>query len=202
MNVHIWSGFLTEYSFDVHRDQADYWLNIHSVYKWVRRIADRIFIQCMQGSGGLLTGYSFSVLHRSGRLLTEYSFSVCRGQANYWPDIHSAYGIGQADCWLNIHSVYAGVRRIANQIFSWCMQGSGGLPTTYSFGVCRGQVDYWPDIHSAYGIGQADFWPNIHLVYAGIRRIADWIFIWCMQGSGRLPIRYSLIELGSSELNI
>jgi hypothetical protein len=38
------------------------------VYKWVRQIADRIFIQCMQDSAGLLTGYSFG---------------VCRGQADY-----------------------------------------------------------------------------------------------------------------------
>jgi len=149
MNVCIWGGFPTEYSFDVHRDQADYWLNIYLVYKWVRRIADRIFIWCMQGSGGLLTGYSFSVWHRSGGLLTKYSVGVCRDPADY-----------------------------------------------------QGQADYWPDIHSVYGIGQADFWPNIHLVYAGIRRIPDWIFILCMQGSGRLPIGYSLIELGSSELNI
>ena len=165
----------------------DFQLNIHLVYKWVRRIADRIFIQCMQDSAGLLTGYSFSVWHRSGGLLTEYSFSVCRDPADYWQ---------------NIHSVYEWVRRIANWIFSWCMQGSGGLPTTYSFGVCRGQVDYWLDIHSVYGIGQADFWPNIHLVYAGIWQITDQILIWCMQGSGGLPIGYSLIGLGGSELNI
>jgi len=172
MNVCICGGFPTEYSFDVHRDQADYWLNIHLVYKWVRQIAGWIFIQCIQDSTGLLT---------------VYSFGVCRGQADYWQ---------------NIQSVYEWVRWIANQIFSWGMQGSGRLPTTYSFGVCRGQADYWPDIHSVYGIGQADFWPNIQLVYAGIRRIPDWIFIWCMQGSGRLPIGYSLIELGSLELNI
>jgi hypothetical protein len=167
--------------------QADCWLNIYSVYAGLHQITDCIFIQCMQGSGRLLTRYSFSVWHRSGGLLTEYSFSVCRGQADYWQ---------------NIQSVYEWVRQIANRIFSWGMQGSSGLPTTYSFGVCRGQVDYWPDIHSAYGIGQADFWPNIHLVYAGIRRIPNSIFIWCMQGSGRLPIGYSLIELGSWELNI
>ena len=147
MNVCICGGFPTEYSFDVHRDQADYWLNIHLVYKWVRRIADWIFIQCMQDSAGLLT---------------VYSFGLCRGQADYWPDIHSAYGIGQADCWLNIHSVYAGVRRITDRIFSWCMNGSGGLLTEYSVGVCRDPADYQP---------------HIHLVYAGVRRITNWIFI-------------------------
>ena len=27
------------------------------------------------------------------------------------------------------------------------MQGSGGLPTKYSFGVCRGQAGYQLDIH-------------------------------------------------------
>ena len=147
MNVCIWGGFPTEYSFDVHRDQVDYWLNIHLVYKWVRRIADWIFIQCMQDSAGLLT---------------VYSFGLCRGQADYWPDIHSAYGIGQADWWLNIHPVYAGIRWITDRIFSWCMNGPGGLLTEYSVGVCRDPADYQP---------------HIHLVYAGVRRITNWIFI-------------------------
>jgi hypothetical protein len=142
--------------------QADCWLNIYSVYAGLRRITDCIFIWCMQGSGGLQTGYSFSIWHRSGGLLTEYSFSVCRGQADYWPDIHSAYGIGQADCWLNIHSVYAGVRRITDRIFSRCMNGSGRLLTEYSVGVCRDPADYQP---------------HIHLVYAGVRWITDRIFI-------------------------
>ena len=160
---------------------------------YMRRISDWIFIWCTLGSGGLAT---------------KYSFSVCRGQVDYWP---------------NIHWVFECVWQITEWTFIGCINGSGGLLTGYSFsvwhrsgglltkysvGVCRdpadyqGQADYWPVIHSVYGIGQADFWPNIHLVYAGIRRIPDWIFIWCMQGSGRLPIGYSLIELGSSELNI
>ena len=82
--------------------EEDFQLNIHLVYEWVRQIADWIFIQCMQDSAGLLTGYSFS---------------VCRGQAEYWPDIHSAYGISQADFWLNIHLVYAGIWRITDRIF-------------------------------------------------------------------------------------
>jgi hypothetical protein len=89
-----------------------------------------------------------------------------------WSDIHSAYGMGQADCWLNIHSVYEWVRQIANPISSQCVNGSGGLLTKYSFGD------------------------------AGIQWITYWIFIWCMQGSGRLPIGYSLIGLDRSELNI
>jgi hypothetical protein len=59
--------------------------------------------------------------------LTKYSFGVCRGQADYRP---------------NIQLVYAGVWRITDQIFSWCMQGSGGLLTKYSVGVCRGLVYY------------------------------------------------------------
>ena len=154
---------------------------------YMRRISNWIFIWCTQGSGGLLTGYSFGV----------------------W--------MGQADCWPNIYSVYAGLCRITDWIFIHCMQGSGrlltrysfsiwhrsgGLLTKYSFGVCRGQADYWPYIHSAYGIGQADCWLNINSVYAGIWWITDRIFSWCMQGSGRLPIGYSLIGLGRSELNI
>jgi hypothetical protein len=158
---------------------------MYSVYAGIRRIADRIFIQCMQGSGGLPT---------------EYSVGVCRGQADY-P--------------LNIQLVYAGVRWITDQIFIWWMRGSGEFPTEYSFSVYR---------------VQADDQLNIQLVCAGIRRISDrifiqcmngvrqianWIFSWCVQGSSglliryslgvctsRLPIRYSLIALGGSELNI
>jgi hypothetical protein len=42
------------------------------------------------------------------------------------------------------------------------MNGSGGLLTEYSFGVCRDPADYQPNIHS---------------VYAGVRRITNWIFI-------------------------
>jgi hypothetical protein len=67
--------------------------------------------------------------------VTEYSFGVCRDPA---------------DCRLNIHLVYAGVRWITDQIFSWCMEGSGGLLTKYSFGECRGQVDFQLNIHSVY----------------------------------------------------
>jgi hypothetical protein len=114
---------------------------------YMRQISDRIFIWCMQGSDGLLTGYSFSLWHRSGRLLTEYSFGVCRDLVDYW---------------LNIQLAYEWVRWIANQIFSWCMWGAGRLLTEYSFGVWMGQVDCWP---------------NIHLVYAGVRQITNWIFI-------------------------
>jgi hypothetical protein len=62
--------------------QADSRLNIQLVYVGIRLITDQIFIPCMQGSGGLLTKYSFGV------------------------------GIGQADVRPNIHPVYAGVRRI------------------------------------------------------------------------------------------
>ena len=76
MYVDIWDGFPTEYSFDVCKDQVDYWPNILSVYKWVRRIADRIFSWCMQGSGGSLT---------------KYWFHACRGQVNVQPNIYSVY---------------------------------------------------------------------------------------------------------------
>jgi hypothetical protein len=49
---------------------------------------------------------------------------------------------------------------------------------------------------------EVDFQLNIHLTYARIRQISDQIFTQCMQGSGGLPIGYSLIGLGGSELNI
>jgi hypothetical protein len=42
------------------------------------------------------------------------------------------------------------------------MNGSDGLLTEYLFGVCRTLLDYKLDIH---------------LVYAGVRRITNWIFI-------------------------
>jgi hypothetical protein len=96
----------------------------------------------------------------------------------------------QADCQSNIQLVYAGIRRITDQIFIWCMNGSGGLLTEYSFSVCRDPADYQPNIHS---------------VYAGVRRMIDWIFIPCMQGSGGLPIGYlivGIIGLSRSKLNI
>ena len=73
----------TGYSFDVGRGQADYWsdsysryayqFNIHSMYRWVRRIADQLFIRGMQGLGGLLT---------------EYLFGVCIGQVDYRQNVY------------------------------------------------------------------------------------------------------------------
>jgi len=132
-------------------------------------------------------------------LPTEYSINITNGLGRYQYNKQwmSVYGL---DIRPNIHLMYTGIRSISDQIFIWCMQGSGGLPTEYSFGVCRGQVD---------------FWLNIHSVYTGVRQISDWIFIWCVQGSGglltrhlfgvctgRLPIGYSLIVLGELELNI
>jgi len=66
---------------------------------------------------------------------------------------------------------------MTDQIFIWNMQGSSGLLTEYSIGVCRGQADYWPDIHSA---------------YAGVSQMTDQIFILNMQGSGRLLTEYSI----------
>jgi len=147
MNVCIWGGFPTEYSFDVHRDQADYWLNIHLVYEWVRWIAGQIFIQCMQGSGGLLT---------------KYSVGVCRDPADYQP---------------HIHLVYAGVRWITDQIFIQCMQGSGGLLTGYSFSVWHRSGRLLTEYSFSVCRGQADCWLNIHSVYAGVRWITDRIFI-------------------------
>jgi hypothetical protein len=183
MNVCIWGGFPTEYSFDVHRDQADYWLNIHLVYKWVRRIADRIFIQCMQDSAGLLTGYSFG---------------VCRGQADYWPDIHLAYGIGQVDCWLNIHSVYAGMRRITDRIFSQCINGSGGLLTKYSFGDAGiRRITDWTFIWCMQGSGRLPI--GYSLIGLG------WIFNCRTDWVRWIRIQYLIIQmigLGGLEMNI
>jgi hypothetical protein len=92
------------------------------------------------------------------------------------------------------------------------MNGSGGLLTEYSVGVCRDPADYQP---------------HIHLVYAGVRRITNWIFInWArwigieylivgmigLSGPGICGSEYSIvgieyliaqmIGLGGSELNI
>jgi hypothetical protein len=67
------------------------------------------------------------------------------------------------------------------------MNGSGGLLTKYSFGVCRGQVDDQLNIHS---------------VYAGVRQITNWIFINWARWIG---IEYSIvgmIRLGGLKLNI
>ena len=116
----------TEYSFGVCRGQADDQLNIQLVCAGIRRISDWIFIQCMNGSGGLPT---------------KYSVGVCRGQADYWP---------------NIHLVNAGVRRISDWIFIQCIQGSGRWPTEYSVGMCRDLADYWSDIHLVYALGGSE----------------------------------------------
>jgi hypothetical protein len=83
------------------------------------------------------------------------------------------------------------------------MNGSGGLLTKYSFGVCRDLADYQP---------------NIHLVYAGVRRITNWIFNTRNNRIKQVKIEYSIvgmieihgskylivgiIRLGRSELNI
>jgi hypothetical protein len=55
-------------------------------------------------------------------------------------------GMGQADDRSDIYCVYEWVRRISDQIFIWCTQVLGGLPTGYSLGVCRGQADDRLDI--------------------------------------------------------
>jgi hypothetical protein len=59
---------------------------------------------------------------------------------------------------VGVHSAYAGVRGITDQIFIWCLNESGELPTEYSFGVCRNPADYQV---------------NIHCVYEWVRRITD-----------------------------
>jgi len=87
-------------------------------------------------------------------LPTRYSINVTNAFSGYQYNKQWMYVYGE-DFQQNIHLVYEWVRQIADQILIQCMQDSAGLLTGYSFGVCRGQVDYWPDIHSAYGIGQA-----------------------------------------------
>ena len=107
-------------------------------------------------------------------LPTEYSINITNGFGRYQYNKQWMYVYGM-DIWLNIHLTYTGIRRISDWIFIWCMQGSGGWLTEYSFGV-------W--------MGQADYLLNIQLVCAGIWRITDWIFIQCIQGSGGLPTEY------------
>jgi hypothetical protein len=66
--------------------QADYQLNIQLVCAGIRQITDWIFIQCIQGSGGLPT---------------EYLVDVCGDPVEYWPDVHLMYA--QADYQLDIY---------------------------------------------------------------------------------------------------
>ena len=148
---------------------TEYWINItntfggyhynRNVCMYMRRITHRIFNERMNRSGGLPT---------------QYSFNMYRGQVDCWPNIHSVHVVVR---WIsNIHSPYTRVRRIADPIFIWRIQGSGGSQIEYSLSVCRSQADRWLDIHSP---------------YAGVRRITDRIFIHCLQGSGRSPNEYS-----------
>jgi hypothetical protein len=85
-------------------------------------------------SGGLLKIFIWCI-EVSGGLLTEYSFGVWIGQADYRP---------------NIHSVYGWVRRITDRIFIQCMDGPGGLPTKYLLGVWIDQADCRPNIYLVY----------------------------------------------------
>jgi hypothetical protein len=66
--------------------------------------------------------------------------------------------------------MYEWIRWIADLIFIWCMQGSGGLPTEYSFHVLMGQADCGSDIHAA----------------------CEWIRWITDNASGGLPTKYSL----------
>src|SRR5882762_279857 len=75
-------GLQTEYSFGVCKGQADYQPNIHSVYAWVRRIADQILIGCMPGIRRIADRIFIGRMQGSGGLQTEYSFGVCKGQAD------------------------------------------------------------------------------------------------------------------------
>ena len=119
-------------------------------------------------------------------LPTRYSINITNAFSGYQYKKLWMY-VYEVDFQLNIHLVYAGIWWITDQIFIWCMNGSGRLPTEYSFGGCRDLANYQP---------------NIHLVYAGVRRITNWIFINWARWIG---IEYSIvimIGLGGSELNI
>jgi hypothetical protein len=67
------------------------------------------------------------------------------------------------------------------------MNGSGRLLTEYSFGVCRDQADYQPNIHS---------------MYAGVRWITNWKFINWARWIGIEYLIVGMIGLSRSELNI
>ena len=123
-------------------------------------------------------------------LLTEYSINITNRFGGYQYNKQWMYVYG-VDIRPNIHLTYTGIRRISDWIFIWCMQGSSGLLTKYSFGVCRGPVDFRLNIQLVCAGIRRIFRLNIHSVYECVRRIANWIFSWCVQGSGRLLIRYS-----------
>jgi len=90
-------------------------------------------------------------------LPTEYSINITNGFSGYQYNKQGMYIYG-VDIRPNIHLMYTGVRRITDLIFIQCMQGLGGFPTEYSFGV---------------QMGQADYQLNIQLVCAGIWQITD-----------------------------
>ena len=94
-------------------------------------------------------------------LPTRYSINVTNTFGGYQYNKQWMY-VYEEDFQLNIHLMYTRIRWITDQIFIWCMNGSGGLLTKYLFSVCRATPDYWL---------------NIHLVYAGVRWITNWIFI-------------------------
>ena len=64
------------------------------------------------------------------------------------------------------------------------------LPTEYSIDITNafGRYQYNKQRMDIYGM---DIWPNIHLTYTEIRRITNWIFIQCRNGSGRFWTKYS-----------
>jgi hypothetical protein len=72
-----------------------------------------------------------------------------------------------------------------------CMDGSGGVPTRYSFSVCMGQANTNQIVICVWMV-RGGYRLDIHLVYAGVRRMTDQIFSDCRNGSGGLPIRYLL----------
>ena len=166
--------------FSVCRSWGNYRLNIHSVFEWIRRITDQIFIRCMQESGGLPSEYPLCVWMGQADYQLDIHLMYVGIQWDYWLNIHLVYAGIRWDYWLNIHLVYAGVRRITNWISIVCMNGSGGLPTKYLFGVCRDPAGLLNEYSFGIRRGQADY-----------QLITDQILSDCINGSGGWPIRYS-----------
>jgi hypothetical protein len=105
-------------------------------------------------------------------LPTRYSINIMNAFGRHQYNKQCMY-VYEVDFRLNIHLVYAGIRRMTDYIFIWNMQGSGGLLTKYSIGVCRGKVGDQLNIQYGY--------------------------------AGGLPIGYSIVGmiiLGGPELNI
>ena len=84
------------------------------------------------------------------------------------------------------YSIVLDMRRASDKLYITQL-----LCTRYSINITNAFGRYQYNKQWMYVYGE-DFRLNIHLMYTGIRRITDWIFIWCMNGSGRLLTEYSV----------